>query len=483
MEKKFIEDNWNKAENKTNDKLKDLLLFLMALFGVVILYILFFRYTYSYIFKENKSNQLINQEKNPYLSECKSKFDFEFNKLLELVDNNENEINLNNNIKNFLVKINNIFLNGSISSIITQDNNSLSNQSYQKSENTEDIIDKYSDVNIESEEYKSENIISNKFRDKNIESEEYIKEYSIEILKGYSKIYNKNYKEIKTIIFEKIFNLGNALFTINNLIYYCEILHCKNIYLSKQYWFVKKPVYNKELDITISPLNINSWDKETTLYIGSSTNFNNVVKLFNDIDKFIPYRNYLFQNELLSNMKLIETNDNDLIINIRSGKDIFENKVYSPSSYVQPPLCFYQTIIETFHFDKIYLLANGKENPVVNELIKLYPNIIYIHGTVEEDAGVVLSAKNLVLPISSFTVELMKFSNNLKTLFEFNITTTVDKKFWHYTDRHLKPFKFNRFIMNPTKEYTNIMIPWGQKKNQFSQMINEKCDKKFKIMI
>ena len=77
----------------------------------------------------------------------------------------------------------------------------------------------------------------------------------------------------------------------------------------------------------------------------------------------------------------------------------------------------------------------------------------------------------------------MKFSNNLKTLFEFNITTTVDKKFWHYTDRHLKPFKFNRFIMNPTKEYTNIMIPWGQKKNQFSQMINEKCDKKFKIMI
>ena len=307
--------------------------------------------------------------------------------------------------------------------------------------------------------------------------------YSIEILKGYSKIYNKNYKEIKTIIFEKIFNLGNALFTINNLIYYCEILHCKNIYLSKQYWFVQKPVYNKELDITISPLNINSWDKETTLYIGSSTHFNNVVKLFNDIDKFIPYRNYLFQNELLSNMKLIEINDNDLIINIRSGKDIFENRVYSPSSYVQPPLCFYQTIIETFHFDKIYLLANGKENPVVNELIKLYPNIIYIHGTVEEDAGVVLSAKNLVLPISSFTVELMKFSNNLKTLFEFNITTTVDKKFWHYTDRHLKPFKFNRFIMNPTKEYTNIMIPWGQKKNQFSQMINEKCDKKFKIMI
>ena len=42
--------------------------------------------------------------------------------------------------------------------------------------------------------------------------------------------------------------------------------------------------------------------------------------------------------------------------------------------------------------------------------------------------------------------------------------------------------KFNLFIMYPTKEYVDIMVPWDQKKEQKEQMINEKCNKKFKII-
>ena len=36
--------------------------------------------------------------------------------------------------------------------------------------------------------------------------------------------------------------------------------------------------------------------------------------------------------------------------------------------------------------------------------------------------------------------------------------------------------------MYPNKEYVNIMFPWGQKEEQFKRMINEKCNKKFKII-
>ena len=36
--------------------------------------------------------------------------------------------------------------------------------------------------------------------------------------------------------------------------------------------------------------------------------------------------------------------------------------------------------------------------------------------------------------------------------------------------------------MNPTKEYIEIMKPWRHSKEQVSQMINEKCYKKFKIV-
>ena len=36
--------------------------------------------------------------------------------------------------------------------------------------------------------------------------------------------------------------------------------------------------------------------------------------------------------------------------------------------------------------------------------------------------------------------------------------------------------------MNPTKKYIKIMKPWRLSKKQLSQMIKEKCSKKFKIV-
>ena len=36
--------------------------------------------------------------------------------------------------------------------------------------------------------------------------------------------------------------------------------------------------------------------------------------------------------------------------------------------------------------------------------------------------------------------------------------------------------------MNPTKEYIKVMDPWTISKEQLSQMVNEKCIKKFQII-
>ena len=318
------------------------------------------------------------------------------------------------------------------------------------------------------------------FRNETELREEYIAKYRQDLLNGYSSLFGKDFKKIDTIVFDKEFMLGNALFEINNLIYFCEILGCKILYLSNKYWFIKKPIYDKELNITVSPLTSSVSEGETTLWYKSDSSFDFCVKLFND--NFIPVRTYILKDEFLSNVKLNETSENDLYINIRSGEDIFRNSGYSPASYLQPPLCFYQTIIESFNFSNIYIISNGHENPVVDELLKLYNNIKYFHGTIEEDAGMILSAKNLVLPVSSFPIELIKMSNNLQNLFVYDLVTPGDKKFWHFTERHLRPQKFNRFIMNPTKTYSEIMFPWQQLPKQFSQMINEICDKKLTII-
>ena len=40
-------------------------------------------------------------------------------------------------------------------------------------------------------------------------------------------------------------------------------------------------------------------------------------------------------------------------------------------------------------------MSNGHENPIVDELMKLYPQIHYIHGTIVEDASVVIKALTL----------------------------------------------------------------------------------------
>lgn len=311
-------------------------------------------------------------------------------------------------------------------------------------------------------------------------SYEYKNKFKQYLLKEFSSLFNKTYKKIDVIIFNKRMNLGNAIFVINNLIYFCEILGCKKIYLNKDYWFVKKSIYDKELNITISPLITNIWNNQTSVYYTQNIRFSNIGKLF--IYNFIPVRTYILKNELFSNIKLINTKLEDLYINIRSGKDIFNNNGHAHGNYIQPPLCFYTTIISTFNFSNIYIISNGMENPVINYLLRLYNNIKYFHGTVKEDTAIILSAKNLVLPCSSFSVELIKLSDNLKNLFEFNLIPDLERKLWHFYDRHLKPLKFNRFIMNPTKKYIEVMKPWRSSKEQIFQMVNEKCYKNFKIV-
>jgi len=318
--------------------------------------------------------------------------------------------------------------------------------------------------------YKKENKLGNEYKNK-------FKQYLLDM---FSSLFKKKYKKIDIIIFNKRMNFGNAIFTINNFIYFCEFLGCKNIYLYKDYWFVKKPIYDKETNITISPLTIDIWDNKTTVYIPQNLRFPKILKLFNNI--FIPVRTYILKNEIFSHLKLINTRSEDLYINIRSGNDIFKKNGYIQDTYFQPPLCFYQTIISMFNFNNIYIISNGIENPVINKLLKIYNNIKYFHGTVEEDVAIILSAKNLVLPCSSFSVELIKISDELKNLFEFNLISKKDRNYWHFLDRHLKPLKFNRFIMDPSEKYLEIMKVWRGNKDQLSQMINEKCIKKFRII-
>lgn len=427
--------------------------------NIKIIYIIAIIIMILYVYINKKLNKNVPKILSKYQNEIKS----EYNKIQELI-NNQNYNSVKEHIEK-LQKLSELL----ISDITGNDNNK--NGSPIDIKNNSAFRYKY---------YKKFENVFDKFKNETELSEEYKNKLKQDILNLYSSLFHKNYKNIDTIIFSKNMQFGNAMFVINNLIYYCEILGCKYLYISKDYWFIKKPIFNEKLNITISPLINNSFNEETTIDINEGISFDDSIKLPNY--NFIPVRTYILKEEILSNVKKIDTDINDLYLNIRSGEDIFENKQYSPGSYFQPPLCFYQTIIETFNFSNIYIVANGKENPVIDELLKLYNNIQYFHGNIEEDAGMVISAKNLAMPTSSFTTELIKLNDNLKNLFIFDSISEKDKEYWHFQDRHLRPLKFNMFIMNPSKEYMEIMNPWRQDPKQFEQMISEKCNKHFNII-
>jgi hypothetical protein len=97
---------------------------------------------------------------------------------------------------------------------------------------------------------------------------------------------------------------------------------------------------------------------------------------------------------IISNIAIYTAYPNDLFINIISG-DIFIKSIHP--NYSQPPLCFYQKIINENKYNNIILLFNGHENPCVDVFLKLCPNIKYIHGSVNNDISVIINCYNLVL--------------------------------------------------------------------------------------
>ena len=140
---------------------------------------------------------------------------------------------------------------------------------------------------------------------------------------------------------------------LNNLLYYCEILKIKNIYLnSKRKWPITRNFTSNKINITLiessiidlSQKNIFKFDKKL-LY------FQKVFKSEIRID--------FLKNEIKKNLPKINVNKNDLYIHIRSG-DIFNYNAGRNINYAQPPLCFYENLLNKFKFKKIKNNLNYK---------------------------------------------------------------------------------------------------------------------------
>ena len=178
------------------------------------------------------------------------------------------------------------------------------------------------------------------------------------------------------------------------------------------------------------------------------------------------------REEIIRNIPKVNIDPKALYINIRGG-DIFAADINH--SYSQPPLCFYEKIINNNKFKNIYIISKDRQNPVLNALTDKYNNIIFRHDNYETDVASLVHAYYVVAPVSSFFFSAIKLNENLKILWEYDIYRLKEKFRWLH--HHLFKFdiKYKIYTMKPSDIYADQMYYWTISQSQLKLMIEDKC--------
>jgi len=285
-------------------------------------------------------------------------------------------------------------------------------------------------------------------------------------LKSFSKNMNKNLTDVKIMFLKESLKFGNSMILLNNLIAYCEVLNIRNIYLNiEQDWPIVDDIFTDRINIYfVSPYQIECEDKAVLCPDYKPFYYLTVVKP--------EIRVSLFKDEVKRNLPVINTDRNDLYIHIRSG-DIFKRR---PNTvYAQPPLCFYQKILNNFFFKNIYIVSENRKNPIINLLTKEFPEIIFIDNYIETDAAILSNAYNIVGSMSSFLTTLVMINDNIKNYWDFDNYRLSEKYLHFHHDIYKIQVNYTLYEMKPSEDYRKEMFVWRNSKRQIDLMINEKC--------
>lgn len=294
------------------------------------------------------------------------------------------------------------------------------------------------------------------------------------ILENY---YRDTNKTDMIIYFDMTFPFGNQIAAVNKMIFYCEIIHCKKLILPvENRIYINHTLLDKEYNLQIE---VAQESFQADLITDISFEF---FYVFYNLK--IENRIGILKNEIVNNLPKVNVNKNDLIIHIRSG-DIFQHKGetdYAPD-YSQPPLCFYQKILEQFKFSDIYIIAEDNIfNPVIEELRKKYPKIKYNQNSLEIDLSYLIYGYNIVGSISSFLISSIKLNDNIKFFWEYDRYPMCSKIYhFHHSIFNIQR-KYTIYQMPPSETYKYRMIVWKCSDEQINIMLNDKCPYNFKII-
>jgi hypothetical protein len=183
----------------------------------------------------------------------------------------------------------------------------------------------------------------------------------------------------------------------------------------------------------------------------------------------------------MKHLPKVKVNPYDLFIYIRGG-DIFETLNISHKDYQQPPLCFYENVLNKFTFRNVIIISEDKFNPVILLLIKEYPHIIYNKNNIKLDISYLINSFNTISAVSSFLYSINKLNYNLKFLWEYDfIKSRIRYIHLHYSV-YTFPYNYNIYIMNASENYKKKMDAFINSNAQRKMMIEEKCDINFYLL-
>jgi hypothetical protein len=311
------------------------------------------------------------------------------------------------------------------------------------------------------------------FNDDNIEMKNEIK---ANILKTLNKDKDPELNDISNELLIFGCDLGECLIFLNKYIFYCEIIGCKSIILDKEIFsFIDKDIMFKNKTITIKFEDKTKYEKYLNYY-----------KNLLNLETFFGYKQKikinLIKDEIYQYLPKIHSSKNDLYIHIKRGDIFNDNSTNETQSYAQPPLCFYQNIIENYKFDNIYIISFDKSNPIIKKLLHNYPNIIFNNNDLKYNIALLYNAYNVVASISSFFTSIVQLNNNLNSLWDFNIYQMMQKiTHFHYDIYNYPQNRFTVYRMEPSPDYKMRMLKWNMSKNQRKLLLKDKCNNFFRL--
>ena len=295
--------------------------------------------------------------------------------------------------------------------------------------------------------------------------------YNIEIKEKFIqeilKRYGKDLRKVKIIVVLNSVFFGNHMIGLSNIIYYCEILGIKNLYLNSKYdFFIKNDIITDKIHILIKSID--------TLNCSSQDIFCGHIHP----DFFYPQglrpkrRLSILKKEIMNNLPKVQINKNDLYIYIRSG-DIFISSI--EYNYTPSPYCFYERIIKSFKFNDIYIISVDDKNPVIGKLISNFPYIKHKLNDIKLDISILANAYNLANSISSFSQTAIALNDNLENLFEYELYKIYAAILHYHYDIYKLNRRFNVYRMKPTQNYFKKMHKWSHSEEQMKLLLDENC--------